>query len=106
MSQLSIDFTMPAPVPVAVRARRRDPITSHEAAASMRDAAAQQTARVLQALRDLGEAGAEQIAARCGLDAYAVRKRLPEAQRAGLAVPTGGVRTTSTGRSERVWRLA
>ena len=111
MTQLSIDFnaTPPAVVHAAVapRARRRDPVTSHDAAESMKTAAAQQAERVLKALRSLGgEAGAEQIAAACGLDAYAVRKRLPELQRLGLAAPTGVVRSTSSGRSERVWRAA
>ena len=110
MTQLSIDFnaTPPAVVHAAVapRARRRDPVTSHDAAESMKTAAAQQAERVLQALRSLGEAGAEQIGLACGLDAYAVRKRLPELQRIGLAALTGVVRSTSSGRSERVWRAA
>lgn len=98
--QLSIDFAARS------RARSRDPATSHAAAESMQTAAAQQAERVLRALRALGEAGAEQIGLACGLDAYTTRKRLPELQRLGLVEPTGAVRTTTSGRAERVWRAA
>lgn len=109
MNQLSIDFSAPMvamPAAVVPRARRRDPVTSHEAAESMKTGAAQQAERVLKALRSLGEAGAEQIGEVCSLDAYTIRKRLPELQRLGLAAPTGAVRSTASGRSERVWRAA
>lgn len=85
-------------------ARRTDPQTSHDAAASMGMAATMQCAKVLHALRELGKAGAEQIGERCNLPAYAVRKRLPELFDADLAVPTGDKRKTLSGRSERVWR--
>lgn len=89
---------LPAP-----RARYSDPSTSHDAAASMRRAASAQCATVLSALRELGKAGAEQIATAAGMTAYAARKRLPELQDAGLVQPTGELRRTSTGRSERIW---
>lgn len=103
MNQLAMEFDLP--MQVQARARRRDPVTSHQAAESMKTAAAQQAERVLKALRELRAAGAEQIGHRCKLDAYAVRKRLPELQRAGLVVPTDAVRVTLSGRSERFWRL-
>jgi predicted ArsR family transcriptional regulator len=104
MDQLALHLPPPA-------ARRRDPETSKAAARSMRQAATEQAAKVLNALRDLGEAGAEQIGDRCGLNAYAVRKRLPELEAAGhVEVVMDGdkpkTRTTGSGRSERVWRVA
>lgn len=75
----------------------------------MAKVATEQAAKVLYALRDLGEAGAEEIGERCGLDAYSVRKRLPELEAAGRVevVMVGDepkTRFTSTGRRERVWR--
>lgn len=92
--------------PHLVRARRRDPSTSQQAAESMRTAATEQGARVFNALQAIGEAGAEQIGQRIGMDAYAVRKRLPELEQAGLIETTGDTRRTASGRSERVWRVA
>jgi hypothetical protein len=59
------------------------------------------------ALTFLGDLGAEQIAQHLlnhvDIDAYQVRKRLPELQTLGLAWPTGVTRQTSTGRYERIW---
>ncbi len=98
MTHLSLVVPPPA-------ARKKDPKTSKDAAASMRRAASAQCAAVLNALRDLGEAGAEQVGRRIELDAYAVRKRLPELEKAGLAAPTNGSRVTASGRSERIWRV-
>jgi predicted ArsR family transcriptional regulator len=101
---MQLDLLLPPP-----RARRRDPQTSHDAAASMRKAATEQAAKVYVALQAFGRAGAgaEQIGERCGLDAYAVRKRLPELEAAGQVVVVEGVtRKTRSGRSERVWRVA
>lgn len=86
--------------------RRRDPKTSKDAALSMRQAANAQCAAVLNALRQLGTAGAEQIGARCGLQPYAVRKRLADLEHARLARPTEQTRKTASGRSERVWVAA
>lgn len=86
-------------------ARRTDPQTSHDAAASMGRAATMQCAKVFNALRALGKAGAEQIGERCNLPAYAVRKRLPELEDAGLIYPTEHTRKTLSGRSERIWEL-
>jgi len=98
MTQLALYLPPPG-------ARRRDPATSHDAARSMRTAATEQGARVFNALQALGQAGAEQIAERSGMDAYAVRKRLPELEAAGVIQTTGDTRRTASGRSERVWRV-
>jgi predicted ArsR family transcriptional regulator len=96
MNQIAIDFAVP-------RARRGDPSTSHDAAASMRKAASAQAAAVLADLRRHGPAGASTIAARSGLTQIQVCRRLPELREAGLARPTDRRERTAAGRSERVW---
>lgn len=96
--QLGIDFE------ARTHARTFDPETSHEAAARVREFAAGHCALILQALLDHGPMTPEQIGTRVGMDAYAVRKRLPELERAGLAKPTGETAPTTSGRSQRIWR--
>ena len=91
----------------AMRARRTDPATSHEAAAMAVQFAPGHQELVLRALREHGQLGAEQIANIIGMQAYAVRKRLPELQDLHLVEPAGDLtRRTATGRRERVWRVA
>lgn len=87
-------------------ARRTDPDTSHEAAARVHGFKARHHFKILAALKSLGQAGAEQVAALAGIDSYAARKRLPELQRLGyVRVVDGQVRKTSSGRHERVWSV-
>ena len=56
--------------------------------------------KVADALSELGRAGAEQIAAFCGLSPYVVRKRLPELKRAERTTET---RRAKSGRPEQIW---
>lgn len=51
-----------------------------------------------------GPMGAEQIADVCGIDAYRVRKRLPEMTDTVELAP-GQTRRTRSGRLERLWRI-
>lgn len=97
---MQLELILPPP-----RARRNDPETSRDAARSMIGPAAEHANRVLSALRELGEAGAEQIGERCGMEPYAVRKRLPELAAVGLCEPTHMTRITRSGRKERIWRV-
>ncbi len=99
MTQLTINF---APL----RARRRDPATSHHAASRAHEFAASHQSRIYQSLKTHGPMGAEQIADRLGMDAYQARKRLSELATAGLCEPNGQTRKTVSGRFERVWRAA
>jgi predicted ArsR family transcriptional regulator len=86
------------------RARRRDPSTSRAAADRVGEFAADHAVRILEALQEHGLMGAEEIGDRIGLDAYAVRKRLPELEREQMVrVVAGQERTTRSGRRERVW---
>jgi hypothetical protein len=102
MEQQSIFETEPTTL-----ARRTDPATSHAAAARVREFAATHHGKILAAMRRLGNAGgAEQIAAYSKIDAYQVRKRLPELERMGFVRATEQTRQTATGRTERLWILA
>ena len=88
-------------------ARRTDPSTSKAAAAQVGQFAHRHHALVLGAVAQAGRpVGAEELADACGLDAYAVRKRLPELQEQGLVMLAPGTRRTRTGRSERLWTPA
>jgi transcription initiation factor IIE alpha subunit len=85
--------------------RRTDPETSRLAAARVREFSGDHCRRVLEAL-ELGPAGQTEIAARCGLLAHQVNKRLADLRRAGLVETTGERRLSASGRQERVWRVA
>lgn len=95
--QINIDFS------AATHARRTDPETSKQAAARVREFASGQCAEILVLLRRYGAMTPEMIAAKMGIDAYAVRKRLPELERSGMARPNGMTAPTISGRSQRVW---
>jgi len=83
--------------------RASDPLTSFMAADRVHEFKADHCTRILMALKRMGTAGAEQIAAMTSLDAYQVRKRLPELERAGMVQSHHETRITSTGRHERLW---
>lgn len=84
-------------------ARQKDPPTSHAAAAEAIDLAREHRARILDALAR-GPGGASQIAARCGLNAHQIGKRLSELSRAGKILLTGRTVPSASGRGEREWR--
>ena len=86
-------------------ARRIDPPTSHAAAATVRTFAGEHHQAILDALA-LGPAGASGIAARCGLLAHQVNKRINELAKSGKIVTTGRTVVSSSGRGEREWRVA
>lgn len=98
------------------RARRGDPSTSQDSAGRVREFDTGHYAKILQVLQQLtvtgAGLGAEQIARATGITAYAVRKRLPELEAAGLVAvvyDSEGMRAitrkTSTGRQERTWKI-
>ncbi len=98
--QIAIDFTSPP----RFLARNTDPETSHEAAARVREFAHGQCAEILNLLRKYGPMSPEQIAAHMAIDAYSVRKRTADLERAGVACPTGVTVPTVSGRRQRVWQ--
>jgi len=110
--------TAPAPAPEPRRARKKDPATSQDAAAKVEQFAGSHYQRIEQAMKLIAKpCGAEQISAQLlrggvKMDAYQVRKRLPEMEKAGTVATvvdviegTDAVRETSSGRRERLWRL-
>lgn len=87
-------------------ARNSDPLTSHIAAERTAEFSCAHRSLVYLTLSDNypKALGAEQIAELCGLQAYQVRKRLPELEKLGLAEPTEHTRKTGSGRPERLWQ--
>ena len=89
-------------LPLFARARASDPATSHAAAARTGELVADHMRKILDALA-VGPAGASTIAARCGLLAHQVNKRLPEMT--GILELTGRTVKSASGRGEREWRI-
>lgn len=87
-----VAFTLKPP-----RARRRDPATSHQAAASAESFAHQHAGMILAALETPGTA--KEIAQRCGLTSVQVSRRGVEMEKAGLVRIGPEVRDGC-----RVWR--
>ena len=85
--------------------RASDPITSFEAADRVKEFKEDHLTLILGVLRkNYDQAlGAEQIADRTGLDAYQIRKRLPELAKNSLVQVYTETRLTATGRRERLW---
>lgn len=96
--QLTINF-----VP-ETHARRSDPITSHLAAAKVKEFAKGHAATILNCLKDYGPQTADEIAKRTHLNSVQICRRLPELERAGAARPTGKLRLSASGCSEREWK--
>lgn len=93
---------------VRARARRTDPATSHESAASV--AVSRGHAAVLRALIDLGTATDEQILAYCyehslKISPSGCRSRRSELTREGWIMDSGWRQRTGTGRRSIVWGL-
>jgi predicted transcriptional regulator len=84
------------------RARTRDPITSHLAAAQVTTADSHYQA-IHDALAGWGPMGKDEIAALAGLEPSQVARRLPEMRRIGLVDLTGGTVQSRSGRQEREW---
>lgn len=85
------------------RARTRDPMTSHLAAAQVTTAESHYQA-IHDALAGWGPMGKDEIAALAGLDPSQVARRLPEMRRIGLVGLTGETVQSRSGRQEREWQ--
>lgn len=93
MTQLALVLPLPL-------ARKRDPATSHAAAAKASSIAPSHRNLIAAALRE-GPATVKTISDRCGLSQYAVSKRLSELERLGMIELTGEIRDGC-----RIWRRA
>lgn len=85
--------------------RRTDPVTSRLAATEARSFRGEHHRLILEALAS-APGGASAIAARCGLLAHQVNKRIHELAKAGSIVETGRLVASASGRQEREWRAA
>ena len=99
MNQLTLTFEH-------THARRTDPITSHMAAARAVRFAGGHAATILTCLQDFGPATADEIAKRTHLNSVQICRRLPELEKVGDAMPTGRMRLSPSGCSEREWKAA
>lgn len=84
-------------------ARRRDPATSHQAAARVQEFSGAQHVLILSALHRPGTV--YDIAKRTGIPAHAVGKRMHELEKGGKVAWTGATAKSPSGRDCRVWAV-
>jgi hypothetical protein len=105
------DDQAPAAAASPPRARRRDPRTSHAAAAQVQEFAGGHYLTILWRLRLHGPQTVSEIAAGTGMAEQQINKRLPEMAVAGsvsVATVAGRplTRRGASGRLQRVWQAA
>ena len=86
------------------RVRANDPVTSFEAAESIKDAVSQHHQTILDCLQKHGALGKDGISARTNLDGNQVARRLNEMKVIGLIQLTGNTVKSNSGRNEREWQ--
>lgn len=87
------------------RVRKDDPITSYEAADSIKDVAAKQYQTILDCLTEHGALGKDGIANRTNLDSAQISRRLGEMEKIGFIKLTGETVKSNSGRKEREWTI-
>jgi len=88
------------------RVRSNDPLTSFQAAESIKDSVSQHHQEILDCLIRHGALGKDGIAARTNLDSNQVARRMNEMRVLGLVILTGNTVKSNTGRNEREWQAA
>jgi len=86
------------------RVRATNPVTSYEAADSIKEIANQHHIIILECLQKHGPLGKDGISSRTDLDGNQVARRLNEMKVLGLITLTGEKVTSNSGRSEREWQ--
>jgi predicted transcriptional regulator len=86
------------------RVRTADPVTSFEAADSIKEIDNQHHIIILECLQKHGPLGKDGISSRTDLDGNQVARRLNEMKVLGLIILTGEKVTSNSGRSEREWQ--
>jgi len=87
------------------RVRTTDPVTSFEAAESIKPVAGQHFQVILECLQTYGALGKDGIASLTSLDGNQVARRLNEMQKIGLIQLTGKTVKSDSGRNEREWSV-
>ena len=88
------------------RVRAHDPVTSFEAAESIKESVSEHHQIILDCLIRHGALGKDGIAARTNLDSNQVARRMNEMRVLGLVMLTGNTVKSNTGRNEREWQAA
>jgi predicted transcriptional regulator len=88
------------------RVRANDPVTSFEAAESIKESVSEHHQIILDCLIKHGALGKDGIAARTNLDSNQVARRMNEMRVLGLVMLTGNTVKSNTGRNEREWQAA
>ena len=87
-------------------ARANDPITSYQAAESVKEFAKQHQSVIFMCLLKHGALGKDGISKLTGLDSNQVARRLAELQRQGQIALTGRTVKSKSGRNEREWHVS
>ena len=88
------------------RVRSSDPVTSFEAADSVKKFDKHHNMRIVDCLKTHGALGKDGIARHCGLEKQQVARRLHELQRAGAIFLTGKTVKSDANKNEREWTIA
>ena len=99
------DFFGGHPLDFFPRVRNEDPITSYEAADSIKDVATRQYQIILDCLSEHGPLGKDGIANHSKLDGAQISRRLGEMQKLGFIKLTGNTVKSNSGRNEREWTI-
>jgi predicted transcriptional regulator len=97
------DFFGGNPLDIFPRVRKDDPITSFEAADSIKEAASKHHKIIHDCLEQNGPLGKDGIAKLTGLESNQVARRLNEMKVIGLISLTGKKVKSNSGRNEREW---
>jgi predicted transcriptional regulator len=99
------DFFKNNPLDFFPRVRKEDPITSFEAADSIKEVTAKHYKVIQECLQANGPLGKDGIAGLTGLDGTQVSRRLNEMKVLGLILLTGNNVKSNSGRNEREWTV-
>ena len=97
------DFFGGHPLDLFPRVRKDDPITSYEAADSIKEVAAKHHKVIHDCLQQHGPLGKDGIALITGLESNQVARRMNEMKVLGLVFLTGKTVKSESGRNEREW---
>jgi predicted transcriptional regulator len=97
------DFFGGNPLDLFPRVRKDDPITSFEAADSVKEIASKHHKIIHDCLETYGPLGKDGIARLTGLESNQVARRLNEMKVIGLIYLTGKTVKSNSGRNEREW---
>ena len=92
-------------LPEFPRVRKTDPVTSFQAAESIRPVAPKHYSVIADCLQTYGPLGKDGISAMTNLDSNQVARRLNEMNKLGLIKLTGKTVQSNSGREEREWTV-